>query len=1262
MRVVVDIQAAQTPQSHNRGVGRYTVNLAAAIAAIRRGEDTHFVANGSFPESYAEVRATLERLVPSHRVSAYRYPPPSRPEWFPRDPERHVAGEVILNHIMRLCPDILHFSHCFEDFISPAVLPHRLPQGGSMIASATVYDLIPLIFKDAYLNDERRTQWYFDRLGMLGRMDLLLAISESTRQDTIDMLGLAPERVVNISGACDSHFRKRTLSEEELLQIRRRSGITRKFLLYTGGDDHRKNLDIAVAGFAEVPKPIRRDYQLVIACRIRPERAQELRNMGRRAGLDTQDLLFPGYVSDSDLVGLYNVCDLFIFPSLYEGFGLPVLEAMSCGAAVLGGNNSSIKEVIGRDDALFDARSASSLAAAITNVLQTPGRQSFLRQYGLDRSLQFTWRKSAERALEAFGEALKRKSPLTSINVAGRLPRKRLAYFTPLPPVRSGIADYNAILLPHLARYFDIEIFIDDQEKPTGRIPAMFPIRSYREFPQLRDSFFTTMYEVGNSELHIYMLDMLERFPGVVGLHDAYLSGMIGYASVTKTPGLIYREALRSHGPVARHFLAPCRNHFDGVGEVMRNLPLTKGVIDNAIGVVSHASFNREVSEEYYPHGWRTPFRIIKQVVSLRKLQSRSDQLALRRKLGFGQEDFIVSTFGHIVWTKLGDRLLKAFVESALGGRESAKLVFAGELAPDDFGRKLKESVRSAGLGERVRITGFLDERDFSDYLAVTDAAFQLRQFSRGGTPKGVLDCLAYGVPTVINDYASYRDYPGDVVHKIAEQPTVEDIVEALQHMESDARHRSVLSSAGRHYVAVHHAPESIAAEYACAIHDFVTSWRAGSIQDAIVNIAERIAHAKTGDRHLQDLAKELAYTPHNFGPVRIFVDVTSTARDDRRSGIQRVVRNITRELYCTNRPGIEVQAVAFSNDGIRVPKQFVESIRVTLPYESVPSSIDDTDWGPRDILLMLDPSPGDIQLVAPILERARNQGVKIFTVIYDILPLRLPQYFVEGGAAWFRSWLENSVARSDGLICISRVVADDVLAYIHEKEIPTVSGFKIGWFHLGADFEAEVAERSTESTAITRLPSLPTFSMVGVIEPRKGHALVLDAFEILWNEERDVVLCIAGSHGWMCETLIKRLRAHPKLGSRLFYWDHLTDNELMSLYRRSSALLFPSAGEGFGLPIVEAARQGIPVIASDLPVFREIGGSQIEYFDERSAIGIAETIKRWQRKHQTNSIPDITSMSVYSWEHCADMLLKVVLDGAWYKVPQVPQANMGGV
>jgi glycosyltransferase involved in cell wall biosynthesis len=135
---------------------------------------------------------------------------------------------------------------------------------------------------------------------------------------------------------------------------------------------------------------------------------------------------------------------------------------------------------------------------------------------------------------------------------------------------------------------------------------------------------------------------------------------------------------------------------------------------------------------------------------------------------------------------------------------------------------------------------------------------------------------------------------------------------------------------------------------------------------------------------------------------------------------------------------------------------------------------------------------------------------------------------------------------------------------------------------------------------------------MVGTIEPRKNHALAHDAFERLWQQDSDLLLVIAGKPGRMVDELLKRLRSHTLRNKKLFFFEGVSDSEIAHLFRNAAALLFPSKGEGFGLPLIEAAQYGTPIICSDIPVFREVAGAHVTYVGVDHAAGLAEEIGAW--------------------------------------------------
>ena len=168
---------------------------------------------------------------------------------------------------------------------------------------------------------------------------------------------------------------------------------------------------------------------------------------------------------------------------------------------------------------------------------------------------------------------------------------------------------------------------------------------------------------------------------------------------------------------------------------------------------------------------------------------------------------------------------------------------------------------------------------------------------------------------------------------------------------------------------------------------------------------------------------------------------------------------------------------------------------------------------------------------------------------------------------------------------------------------------------------------------------------MVGTIEPRKGHLQTIAAFELLWAKGVDVNLVIVGHEGWKLVPDIQRrtiprivstLRQHPERGERLFWLDGISDEYLEAIYEASSCLIAASEGEGFGLPLIEAAQHGLPVLARDIPVFREVAGEHATYFSGLDAADLAEAVQGWLEDAQRERIPDPTSITWHTWQEAA--------------------------
>jgi glycosyltransferase involved in cell wall biosynthesis len=1244
MKIIVDLQSPQG-LSKNRGMGRYSLSLAQGMLRLATGHEIWIALNGLFPDTIDSLRKVFEGLLPPDRIVVWQAPGPVAFH-DPANMWRREAAEYLREFFLNgLRPDIVYVSSLFEGYADNCVTSVGKASRANLTA-VTIYDLIPLIFEHIYLQGPQMRAWYYQKLQWLKNADLWLAISEHTRQDAIERLGLPDDRVVNISGGVDPQFRETEIDPTTEASLRSRYKLSRAFLVYTGGIDPRKNVEGLIKAFALLPRGLRKNYQLAIVCDIQEHERRRLAELVRHEGLRPDDVVFTGFVPDEDLVTLYNLCTLFIFPSLYEGFGLPPLEAMACGAPVIASNSSSLPEVIGWEKALFDPQRPEAIAEKIHEALTDEAFRDGLRKHGLEQAKRFSWEESARRALAAFEALCAEKSKEKSYPVVLRSLKPRLAYFSPLPPARSGIADYSRELLPELARYYQIELIIDQQEVSDPWLLASFPIRSVEWFEKHADRYDRILYHFGNSEFHKHMFNLLRKHPGIVVLHDFYLSGVLNWMDFTGyAPGIFQRELYRSHGYNALAELVE-----KGREAVIWKYPCNLSVLEGADGIIVHSRHAMELADEWYGKGTSQNWRVIPH---LRNLPFTLNRSSARMKLGLGNSDFLVCSFGFLGPTNLPEVILDGWLSSKLARNPRSYLVFVGSSFDQELEAKLKERAKQSGVADRVRITGYVSREIYECYLSAADAVIQLRTRSRGETSGPVLDSLAWGLPTVVNAHGWMAELPDGVVMKLPDDVQPRHVARALEELHDHPDFRQHLGEAGRAYIQENHAPHKIARSYFEAIEDFAHSGRHTRRRRLIQAIAQIDATNKPVDQDLVMVAKAIVADQERGTNVRqILVDVSQLYRQDLKTGIPRVVRAVLKHLLGGLCNGWKVEPVYAEPGSVyRYARTFMRDY-FRLPSPNLPDDVVETNSG--DVFLGLDWAPLFVPDQMDFFKQVKRQNVPMYFVLYDLLPVWHPEWFVPEICTLFTRWFYTITHIADGIVCISRSVADQLVQWLETAKPLRVWPLKIGYFHLGADAESasppgdDIVDPEILGTLAR---GMPVFLMVGTVEPRKGYAQALEAFEILWQSGIDVSLIIVGKQGKMVEPLVEQLRNHPEQGRRLFWLDKASDALLLELYKKSTALLMASEGEGFGLPLIEAARHGLPIIARDIPVFREVCGEHAFYFEGNKPEDLANAIITWLNLYQAGKAPSVEGMRVLTWKESTQQLLDVILGGNWYKV-----------
>ena len=829
MRIVIDLQGAQT-ESRHRGIGRYSLSLALAMVRNRGKHEILIALSGLFPDTVEPIRAEFDGLLPQENILLWQAPTPVCTKEHDNFWRHNVAERIRETFLASLHPDIVHVSSLFEGEGDDGVTSIDA-MGFKIPTVVTLFDLIPLLQPDIYLKPSPRyKEHYLRKIEHLKNASALLTISEFTTRTVLENLDFEPTSVTNISAACDQMFCKVEITSQDKKQLFEQYGIERPFVMYSGGFDARKNHKRLFQAYAKMSNTLRNAHQLVI---VGKGNTDALTAIAKNAGLKSDEVIFTGYVDDNDLVKFYNQCSLFVFPSWAEGFGLPALEAMACGAAVIASNTSSLPEVIGRDDALFTPYSETEITAKLTELLSNIELRASYSKHGLEQAKKFSWDKCAQHAILAF----EKLNETTKKNTCD------LDYDTTLTKLITAISNINTI----------------DQHS---------------------------------------------------------------------------------------------------------------------------------------------------------------------------------------------------------------------------------------------------------------------------------------------NEHAS-------IAHSIS------------------------------------------------------------------ISLPEKKRK-------------------------QLFIDISELVQRDAKTGVQRVTRSILNELL-DNPPLdyiVEPVYATLTETNYRYARHFTSHFSGTTPC----GEDEYIEYKAGDLFLGIDLQHQIIQALASSLTSMRQQGVKIFFVVYDLLPIQFPEYWPSTYPVdvMHAEWL-GTISQFDGAICISHAVADELTDWLNIHGSQRLRPFEISWFHLGADVESSIPScglPENSKTILNGLSKNTSFLMVGTIEPRKCYEQVLSAFEKLWSEDIDVNLVIVGKQGWMVEELIKQLNHHSELGKRLFWLDGISDEFLEKVYTASTCLIAASKGEGFGLPLIEAAQHELPIIARDIPVFREVAGEHAFYFDNDKPAALATKIRDWLSLNELNQHPSSGTLPWKTWKQSAAQLL----------------------
>lgn len=745
MKLLVDGQTLATPEVH-RGIGRVVLNFLEQL-----------VASPGFSVTVAVPRAEALAEIPLRVLGNCRsLVLPGGEAW----DAAFAEAQAGFDHVWHANPMMLN------------VRPPVLADGPRHWA--TLYDLIPLVLRQHYLDrwPQALQQDYMARLERLAAADVGLGfISESALEDFAARWPAARPRCFVTPLAIDR-------SRFWAWQVP--AAPERPFVLYTGGIDPRKNVDFAIRAFAKLARRPGFDaLDLKIVCSIRDEDRARLSAVAAEAGVGARVAL-TGFVPDDDLARMYRDCTAFVFPSLYEGFGLPVLEALASGASVACARNSSLPEVCEGHAEWFsatdEAGAADAMARAVekTRAADWPARRSA----AVAHARAFTW-PAAARPLVAriAGEA------------AARGPRLRLGIVTPWPPQRSGIADYTRMLAEALAAHADVTVYVDGAgEDAEAALKAGHPTLAVRPVTALqaeRGRLDRVLYSLGNnSAFHEQAWRLAWDQPDSLIIHDVDLQHFAAH-SFTGGSARRYREEPEA---AAKHLTGP-----DGEAA-----PLVAALTER-----SRISFVHSRSQAWrFPDTGKVrplPLGTLPKPAALAGAESPGH--AKLAALGLDRSrDFIVGTFGFPTPFKRIPSLLQALAELKRRGYPVKLLIGGGRPK-----QGLDEQLETLGLVDDVVVTGYLEEADFEALLSVVDVVANLRYPTMGEVSAVLMTALSWGIPLITSRHAQFGEFPDTVCWKAdPDDREVPQLVELLAALMDSPRLRAQLGADAAEWAAIH--------------------------------------------------------------------------------------------------------------------------------------------------------------------------------------------------------------------------------------------------------------------------------------------------------------------------------------------------------------------------------------------------------------------------------------------------------------------------
>lgn len=779
MRIAFDATALLSSMSKNRGIGNYSYGQFWEM--IRQDQTNEYYFFNLYDPNF-DINAYLG--VENKIVSLNLY---SGPEGALFSDKFGCVIELILKRFLTENKiDVFYITSPFDG----KYLKYKAEWFQDVKTVALVYDIIPYVFKERYLPGADALKGYMGVINFLRKMDRLQVISQSVKDDLISYLDFDADKIDVIWGAVGKQYKEIEISDDEKNNFLLKFGITGKFIMCTGGDDERKNIAGLIDSYAALPGDVKNEYQLVVVCKLSKASEERYNNLCHEKNVEGRVVL-TNFVSDSELLWFYNLATLMAFPSTYEGFGLPVVEAWACGTPVLTSNNSSLVQIAGGGAVLVDPFDSKDVTRGLQYALTECDLDELLRK-GKKELEKYQWEKVAKSSIDSINkfanEYKKRrdaKEDETNINPSNQ--HFKIAFFTPLPPLQSGISDYSYDIIQGLSKYCDIDVFIDDGYEADCNFDKSVTVMNHRKYVKLKDEYYDTIYQVGNSAFHTYMFSYIKKYSGTVVLHDYNLHGVLVHMCFAKRirSYVMYKKVLlEDHSKdIVYPYVADLKR--GKTGYHIYDIPVNGFVTKYANKIIVHSieskkkllTSNMTLDVEHIWHYAKPE-------------EGGSGREQIRKKLGYAEDDIVIAAFGHIHETKRTIPSLQMFVDLQKE-YPNAKMLFVGKLS-DSIEKEFNAFVKENKIEECVKVTGYIELDEFVDYIDATDICLNLRYPYNGETSGSLMRFFAKGKCVVVNDIGSFGEFPEGVcvklpsVDRVSQSEEIENLLTAVKSLISN--------------------------------------------------------------------------------------------------------------------------------------------------------------------------------------------------------------------------------------------------------------------------------------------------------------------------------------------------------------------------------------------------------------------------------------------------------------------------------------------